>query len=230
VQQEQAARSALDALSRALSSVSVGQPAADAIQQGDFAAARDQLQNLGDQADQLSSAAKQQLSKALSQAASATAANDRQLADKERQAAQALARPSYADQRQTLRTLADQVERSGGRSVAADQLQRDVGRLQQQGDQPATQGAGVGSGTDPNLYGEPTQLDAAGQTVQVPLKLGSGQAPRPSQGTADQTGMDPSIGSQTISELSRAQQTGQVAPEQNLVPGEQRPIVRGYFR
>ena len=31
-------------------------------------------------------------------------------------------------------------------------------------------------------------------------------------------------------ELAQAQQTGQVAPEQNLVPGEQRPVVRGYFR
>jgi len=117
----------------ARSSVSAGQPASDAIQQSDFAAARDQLQSLGDQADQLSDAAKQQLAKSLQQAATATAANDRQLADKERQAAQALARNSYADQRQALRSLADQVERSGAKSVGADQLQRDVGRLQQLG-------------------------------------------------------------------------------------------------
>ena len=260
VQQEQAERSALDTLSHALSSVSAGQPASDAIQQSDFAAARDQLQSLGDQADQLSDAAKQQLAKSLQQAATATAANDRQLADKERQAAQALARNSYADQRQALRSLADQVERSGAKSVGADQLQRDVGRLQQlgggaqaassqsssgqsasasapassasagQGDQPATVGAGVGTGADPNVYGAPSALNTAGQTVSVPMKLGAGPAPRPSDGTEDQTGVDPSLSGQTISELSRSQQTGQVAPEQNLVPGEQRPIVRGYFR
>jgi len=62
------------------------------------------------------------------------------------------------------------------------------------------------------------------------MKLGAGPAPRPSDGTEDQTDVDPSLSGQTISELSRSQQTGQVAPEQNLVPGEQRPIVRGYFR
>ena len=37
-------------------------------------------------------------------------------------------------------------------------------------------------------------------------------------------------GACSVSELAQAQQTGQVAPEQNLVPGEQRPVVRGYFR
>src|SRR6185437_9430173 len=46
VQQEQAERSALDKLAQALGNVSAGQPAADAIQQGDFNAARDQLQSL----------------------------------------------------------------------------------------------------------------------------------------------------------------------------------------
>ena len=30
--------------------------------------------------------------------------------------------------------------------------------------------------------------------------------------------------------LGFRQQTGQVTPEQNLVPGDQRPVVRGYFR
>jgi hypothetical protein len=254
VQQEQAERSALDALSQALGSVSAGQQAADAIQQGNFGAARDQLQSLGDQADQLSDAAKQQLARALQEASAATAATDKQLADKERQAAQALSRSSYSEQRQALRGLADQVERSGARSVPADQLQRDVGRLQQQtggapqgpgagqapgatgkgapasADQRATSGAGVGSGVDPNVLGDPSRLDTAGQQVQVPTKLNGGPGVRPPNGTEDVGGADPSLANRSVSELSQAQQTGQVAPEQNLVPGEQRPVIRGYFR
>src|SRR5262249_45049942 len=92
VQQEQGERSALDNLARALGSVSAGQGAADAIQQGDYGSARDQLRNLAEEADQLSEAAKQQLARALQQAAGATTQTDRQLADRERQAAQALSR------------------------------------------------------------------------------------------------------------------------------------------
>jgi hypothetical protein len=270
VQQEQSEQLALDKLSQALSSVSAGQSAANAIQQGNFSGARDELQSLGDEADQLSDAAKQQLAKALQDAAASTAQADRQLADRERQAAQALSRPNYSDQRQALRGLGDQVERSGSRSVPADQLARDVGKLQQQ--QAANQGSGsrgqtpgsalpsrsgdaqtgqqagaasgaqgggadgqqggpgVGTGTDPNVAGDASKLETAGQRVDVPTRLGSGPGVRPSDGTEDQVGADPSVGGRTVAELARAQQTGQVAPEQNLVPGEQRPVVRGYFR
>jgi hypothetical protein len=249
VRQAQAERTALDTLAHALGSVSAGQPAAEAIQQGDFGAARDQLQSLGDETDQLSDAAKQQLARALQQASASTTATDRQLADKERQAAQALTRSSYGEQRQALRGLADQLARSGARAEPSDQLQRDVGRLQQQtggaaagaGNQsgsgssslvnrPATTGAGIGTGSDPNMFGDPSRLDTTGQQVQVPSKLGTGQGVRPPDGTEDQTGANPTLGNRSVSELSRAQQTGQVAPEQNLVPGEQRPIIRGYFR
>ena len=97
VQQEQAERAALDSLAQAVGRISAGQGAANAIERGDFNAARDLLANLGDEADQLSDAAKQQLSRALQQAANATATSDKQLADRERQAAQALSRPSYAE-------------------------------------------------------------------------------------------------------------------------------------
>jgi hypothetical protein len=281
VQQEQAERSALDKLAQALGNVSAGQPAATAIQQGNFDAARDQLQNLADDADQLSDAAKQQLARDLKQAAAATAQSDRALASSEQQASQALARSNYADQRQALRALADQVQRSGGRSVPADQLERDQGQLQQQqsstaaqssaastrsqsgpGQQGASQsaqaagsqgaadqgtaasgsgqsgdgagqqaGAGVGTGSDPDLYSsEPSRLETSGQKVQVPTRLGNGPGVRPADGTEDQQLPDPTLSGRTASELGQSQQTGQIAPEQNLVPGEQRSVVRGYFR
>jgi hypothetical protein len=277
VQQQQAERDALDSLAQAVGRISAGQPAADAIQSGDFSAARDQLATLGEEADQLSDAAKQQLSRALQQAASATAATDRPLADRERQAAQALSRNPYADQRQALRNLADQVAKSGARTASADQLARDVGRLQQQAASSAASngaagqtqsangqaqaqtpgngantaqaggaatggqsgagaagqqgGPGVGTGANPDLLGDQqSRLDTAGQRVDVPTKLGTGPGVRPPDGTEDQTGTDPSAPARSVSELVQSQQTGQVAPEQNLVPGEQRPVVRGYFR
>ena len=92
-------------------------------------------------------------------------------------------------------------------------------------------GPGVGTGTDPNMLGDqPSRLDTAGQSVQVPTKLNGGPGVRPPDGTEDQVGADPAVGGRNVSELVQAQQTGQVAPEQNLVPGEQRPVVRGYFR
>jgi hypothetical protein len=282
VQQAQAERGALDALSQALGQVSATQPAAEAIQQGDLSTAKQQLSNVGEEADQLSAAAKQQLSRALQQAANTTNQADRPLADRERQAAQALGSNNYADQRQALRNLADQVERSGARSVPADQLARDVGQLQQQQQQqesggqssgvqssaasaagqvpgpgadananagaaqqpgaaggaqgatgPDGQQTGAGIGTGPGgdpLGSAPSRLDSAGQSVAVPLMLGSGAGVRPPDGTEDQTGSDPTAGARSVSEQVEAQRTGQVVPEQNLVPSEQRPVVRGYFQ
>jgi hypothetical protein len=269
VQLEQAERDALDRLAKALGNVSAGQPAADAIQRGDFSSAKDLLSQLADEADQLSEAAKQQLAQSLQQAARATASTDKALADRERAAATALSKNNYNEQRQALRNLADQLEKSGARSATDNQLARDVGRLQQQ--QNATQGqangaqpngasnaqsaqssagqasatdggapsqgglsdqggAGVGTGPGGDALGDrSTQLESAGQTVEVPTKLGSGPGVRPTDGNEDQLGNDPTASGRSVAELIQTQQTGQVAPEQNLVPGEQRPVVRGYF-
>jgi hypothetical protein len=273
LQGEQAEREALDHLSQALGKVSAAQPAAEAIQSGDFSAAKDALQSLGEEADQLSDAAKQQLARSLQQAANATTPSDKTLADRERQAAQALTRGGYNEQRQALSNLGDQVEKSGARAGNDDQVARDSGRLQQQqqqqagnaptgqgqlsqansaantgaaqqaAQQPAADGGanaqgtlgqqggpGMGAGTGGDATGdEANRLDAAGQSVEVPQKLGAGPGVRPPDGTEDQTGNDPTAGDRSVSELVQAQQTGQVTPEQNLVPGEQRPVVRGYF-
>ena len=92
-------------------------------------------------------------------------------------------------------------------------------------------GGGVGTGTDPDMLSDQAQrLDTAGQKVQVPTRLANGPGVRPTDGTEDQSTPDPSEGGHNVAELAQAQQTGQMAPEQNLVPGEQRPVVRGYFR
>jgi hypothetical protein len=274
VQQEQAERAALDKLAQGLSNVSASQAAADAIKQGDYNSAQTQLQNLGDEADQLSTAAKQQLAQGLQQAASATAQSDRALAEREQQTAQALGHSTYSDQRQAIRSLADQVQRSGSRSVPSDQLERDAGQLQQQqsaASQPAASaraqtnsnqavsapgssgaqdpsqtsattsdqqgggagqqnGPGIGTGSDPSLYADqPSRLDTSGERVDVPSRLGNGSGSRPASGSEDQSQPAP-LGGRTTSEVPQTQQTGQVSTEQNLVPGQQRPVVRGYFR
>ncbi len=273
VQAAQAEQESLDNLAQALNGVSATRGAADAIQRGDFSAARDQLNTLAEEADQLSEAAKRQLSRALANAASGAAA-DRQLAERERQAAQALGRNNYADQRQALRQLADQVERSGGRSMSQSQMARDVGRLQQQqaagssqgqaqspsggapnsgvqaqqgaagggvngasGDQSQGGGStgeqggpGAGSGSTDGA-GDPTgRLATSGQLVEVPTKLSAGNAQRPADGSEDQVGANPAMGGRNVAEAAQTQRTGQLTPEQNLVPSEQRPVVRGYFR
>jgi hypothetical protein len=292
VQQETAERAALDKLAQGLGSVSAGQGAADALQRGDFGSAHDQIQSLGEQADQLSDAAKQQLARGLLQAAAASQQSDRALATSEQQTAQALSRSTYNDQRQALSALADQVERSGTRSVPADQLARDQGQLQQQqqkqqqllqqhpqvgsgeigsavqgeqagagqpgasttdagttADQGAQTtsaaggasesdnggaqqgGAGIGTGASPDPFSnQPSRLDTSGQQVQVPTRLGNGTNVRPADGSEDQAVSNPALGGQTVTEQAQAQQTGEVNAEENLVPGEQRPVVRGYFR
>lgn len=295
VQQAQSVRQSLDRLANALGQVSAGQAAAEAIQRGDYQTARDQVSNLGDEADQLSPAAKQQLSQALQNAATQTAAADRQLAERERQASQALARGYYNDERQSLRQLADQIQRSGQNGMSQGQLARDVGRLEQsrgagqqgrqstdetgqgqngQSNQQGSQGsssptgtqasangrgssssdaqqpgaeqgqsglaaqgagdgqqggpgAGVGT-TDP--LGDPTgRLDASGERVEVPVKLGAGPGERPATGNEDQSSRPNGSSQGLAAEQAQHQEAGQVVPENNLVPGDQRPVIRGYF-
>jgi hypothetical protein len=267
VQAAQAEQEALDKLAQALGQVSAAKGAADAIREGDFTSARDQLAGLADEADQLSDAAKKQLAQALQSAASATS-TDRQLAERERQAAQALSRNNYADQRQALRQLAEQIERSGSRSLPPNQLARDVGRLQQQqsgpgqaqgaappgsGVQPQQQGgagqngtaggqtpggagtgeqggAGAGTGSTEGVGAPGDRLATSGQMVEVPTKLSAGAGERPVSGNEEEVGTNPGAAGRSVLEAAQTQQTGQLTPEQNLVPGEQRPVVRGYFR
>ena len=278
MEQALAEREALDRLAEALSQVSASQGAADAIERGDFAGAREQLSALGEEADQLSDAAKRRLSQALQSAANATT-EDRQLADRERQAATALSRSNYAEQRQALRQLGEQLERSGARGMPQSQLARDSGRLQQQQQQTAIEWrCAIAVCREPSESGRragwrrtiAARRRAAGRrpgckrrTARRPASraaLAREQAPRSPQAarmtcsvrwasewryrpssalglasnrpTAPKTRWAPipGVGVRSVAEATYAQQTGQVAPEQNLVPGEQRPVVRGYFR
>src|SRR5262249_9531381 len=148
---------------------------------------------------QLSDAAKQQLARSLQKAATASAQTDRALADREQQAAQALTRATYADQRQALRALGDQVQRSGSRSVSSDQLQREVGQLQQQ----AAGGQAAPAGQNDSQAGAP-QADPAATSGQAPD--GSGQQTGAGAGTAS----DPNVTDDRASRLDTQGQQVQV--------------------
>ena len=91
-------------------------------------------------------------------------------------------------------------------------------------------GVGAGSGSTDGVGDPSGRLSTSGQLVEVPTKLGPGPGERPADGSEDQTGANPGISGRSVVEAAQTQQTGQVTPEQNLVPSEQRPVVRGYFR
>ncbi len=81
------------------------------------------------------------------------------------------------------------------------------------------------------MLGDPAPpLNSAGQRVDVPIELSAGSATK--AGATDPNQSDQSVrGGATgaVNETSQSQNTGQLAPERNLVPGDQRQVVRDYF-
>lgn len=114
-----AQRRALDRLAQALREVSVGQAAAQAIQQGNYQAAASELAQLGENADQLSPEAKERLAAALQEAARDPSSQGSRLAELEQRAAEALAGSDYEAQRRALEELAQEVARLGPSATAA---------------------------------------------------------------------------------------------------------------
>jgi hypothetical protein len=81
------------------------------------------------------------------------------------------------------------------------------------------------------MLGDPAPpLNSSGQQVAVPIQLSAGSATK--AGSANPNQSDQSVrGGATgaVNEASQSQNTGQLAPERNLVPGDQRQVVRDYF-
>jgi hypothetical protein len=92
-------------------------------------------------------------------------------------------------------------------------------------------GPGVGTGTTASMLGDPAPpLNSTGQRVDVPIELSSGAATK--AGTTAPNQSEQSVrGAATgaVDETSQSLSTGQLAPERNLVPGDQRQVVRDYF-
>ncbi len=104
-------RRALSRLAQALGEVSVGQAAAQAIQQGDYQTAASELAQLAENLDQLSPEAKQRLAAALAQAAQDPSSQGSRLAELEQRVAEALVGAQYDAQRRALEELAQELAR-----------------------------------------------------------------------------------------------------------------------
>lgn len=114
-----AQRQALDRLAQALAEVSVGQAAAQAIQQGDYQTAAAELSQLGENIDQLSPEAKERLAAALREAAQDPSSQESRLAELEQRASEALTGADYEAQRRALEELAEEIARLGPSATAA---------------------------------------------------------------------------------------------------------------
>jgi hypothetical protein len=124
-------RETLDRLARALSQVSAGEAAAESIERGDYAQAAEQLRQLGEEADQLSTDAKAQLSQALRRAATESGANP-PLAERERRAAEALAGRDYQAAQSALEQLGSEVARGDQQTASQSELAAAMQRLQEE--------------------------------------------------------------------------------------------------
>ncbi|MCC7104967.1 MAG: hypothetical protein IT307_07470 [Chloroflexi bacterium] len=192
-----AQRAGMDRLAQALDQVSASAPAAESLQQGDYAQGAQQIADLGRNLDQLSADAKSQLSQALRRASSDSAANPA-LGDRERRAADALAGRDYQTAQAAMRDLADEVAREGNQIAspaelgkARDELNRAAAELGQAGsaaslnggsdDSGAGQSAAArsGAGNGPG-NGIGTGPGGRGGNPSTSLQAG-GSSPRPSE-------------------------------------------------
>src|SRR5690606_1345475 len=131
--------------------MSASRGAADQLAQGDAQGAADQLEALGEQADQLSDAARRRLPQVLDEAAAQTRAADPDLSAAERRAARGLAGSDYEEQRDALAELGQEVARAGDES-------RGQAGTEPGGAQPGAAEGAEGTGQAP---GQPGQ-DGAG--------------------------------------------------------------------
>jgi hypothetical protein len=245
----------LQRLADALNDDSATKQVAQDIQNGDYNAAAQNLQQVANNLDQVSQSAQQQIGQDLQQAANGNTDGNQNLTQAEQQASQALQQGNPSDASQALRNLANQVQQTGGQvrsqqdisQALQDAQQRASGNAQQPGQpdpngQPQNangqnsdqNGPGAGLGQPvPYQAGDPTQVQDLG-TNGNPLQLQGqpqGQAqPLPGGNGTPQTPNNNGQGSG-----GNAPQTGQqgtvdqASPDSNRVPRDRRDVVQGYF-
>jgi hypothetical protein len=204
--QSQAQRQDLNRLGRGLGQTSAGREAGESIQRGEYQQAASELTELGNEADQLSSAAKEQLAQELRAAAADTTQN-RLLAERERRAADALSGRDYSQQRRALRELGEEVSRAGSFVVPQQELadgmsrvreaQEELGQTSVPGetdDRQSLASSGQGSNQSPANSPASQGQQQAGQsarqggTVPGEAEQGTGQAGNGSSPGGDQAG------------------------------------------
>jgi len=115
------ARQDLDTLAAALDDHAVTSAAAEAMAQGDYPTAADELRDLADDAGDLSESSRQALANDLDNAASQMSQGSQELADATRQAADGLRQGDQAAQT-GVRNLGDEVEQTGSEVVSQEEL------------------------------------------------------------------------------------------------------------
>jgi hypothetical protein len=244
----------LQRLSDALNDNSATKQAAQDIQNGNYSAAAQDLQQVASNLDQVSPDARQNIANDLQQAANQNTPGSQSLTDAEKNASSALQQGSGNDAAQAVRTLANQVQQSGGQVRSQQDLSNAIQDAQQRanGGQPGQQdgagkpqnangqnpsdqnGPGAGLG-QPVQYqpGDPTQVQDLG-TAGNPLPL-TGQPTGQSQPLPGGTGNNPQNQNNAAGSGGSAPQSGtqgnvdQSSPDANRVPRDRRDVVQGYF-
>lgn len=133
------ARQDLDTLAKALDDHAVTSSAADAMAQGDYPTAANDLRDLADEANDLSKSSREALANDLDNAASQMSPGSQDLADATRQAADGLREGDQAAQN-GVRNLGDAVEETGSEVVSQQELAEQM--QQAQAAQAAEQNSG----------------------------------------------------------------------------------------
>jgi hypothetical protein len=188
-QESSTQQQALDNLSANLHSTAAGSDVAQSLRQGDYQQAAQQLQDLGQQADQLSPAARQQLAQALNDSAAQSQANQ-QLARAENRAAQAMQNPDSGSTNRSMDQLGRAVEDAGSQVIPQNELADTWQQLSNLNNQLAAQGQSAAQApSSPQAAQGPDGTGQRSTQLQQGLGSGNGQSADSSQSSATGDGL-----------------------------------------
>lgn len=235
---------AMNALADALRDLSITRPAAEALDQGNTAAAAQSIRELADQAEQLSQETRRELSQALQQAADETGAQSPEFSNQLRESASQLgmgARPAA----RALDDLANAIEQLGEQAppIAQEeeqqgeegQPQQPPGPAQQPGQPGGSPAGGQGDMANPppseqrELPAPPERLGVDG----VPLELeGGDEANAPTEGDEEQSETADGMGGGAFEHRSGSAPDdlrGSAGADPLRIPADLQDVVKEYF-
>lgn len=232
---QQAARqaAALAELADALRDQSVTRPVAEALDQGDTAAAAQELRRLADQAGQLSQATREDLADALRDAAARIEPEAPDLAEQLRRNADGLQQGGQSAA-QAFDELAQMMEQLGGQGQSAqgqsDQVQDQAEQAQSDQGQQG-QGGGAGNTALPGEQREQAQPAERLGVEGVPLELESeGDGRSPADGdAAEERAAGTGSGSFEVGEGTPDSTKVQTGEDPLRIPADLRDVVQEYF-
>lgn len=243
-------------LANALNDNSATKQAAQDLNSGDFNQAAQDLQQVASNVNQLSPQAKQDLADSLQKAAQQqNPANNGDLTKAEQSAATALQQQNGSDaqQSQSIRDLANQVQQTGGQVKSQQDISNAIQQANQRGggDQPGDPNAagkpqgGNGQSGDQNgtgaglgqpvpyqaVDGPPPQTGTPGNPLPLTGQQTGQGNPLPGGQGNPQQGQNNNLPATGSSAPANAQQgaVGQSTSDSNHVPSGRRDVVKGYF-